>query len=131
MNALTGSNGAVVETYEYQAFGRTVIKDAGNGIHGQSPADNPFMYTSREYDAESRLYFYRARYYDPDTGRFLQEDPIPSINQYAYAENNPILLAAPLGLWAIGLQLGGSFEGGGAAVSECKDITVKSVGAAQ
>jgi RHS repeat-associated protein len=56
------------------------------------------MYTSREYDAESRFYFYRARYYDPDTGRFMEEDPVPNLNQYAYVNNNPMLLTDPLGL---------------------------------
>jgi len=42
----------------------------------------------------------RARHYDPDTGRFLQEDLVSSINQYAFADNSPILLTDPLGLQA-------------------------------
>ncbi len=37
---------------------------------------NPHTYTGREYDAESGLYYYRARYYNPTIGRFLSEDPI-------------------------------------------------------
>ncbi|MBI3011452.1 MAG: hypothetical protein HYY58_03035 [Candidatus Omnitrophica bacterium] len=37
---------------------------------------NPFLFTGREYDCESGLYYYRSRYYDSRTGRFLQEDPV-------------------------------------------------------
>ena len=55
-------------------------------------------YSSRELDGESGLYLMGARHYDPNTGRFLQEDPVPSINQFAYAANNPIVLNDPLGL---------------------------------
>jgi RHS repeat-associated protein len=96
--ALTDSSANIVETYEYSAFGKTTIKDASGTQHDTSTVGNPFMYTSREYDAESGFYFYRARYYDPETGRFMEEDPIPSINQYVYVANNPALLNDPLGL---------------------------------
>ena len=53
---------------------------------------NPFRYTARESDAETGLYYYRARYYDPATGRFSNEDPIQfdgGINLYAYVGNDP------------------------------------------
>lgn len=48
-----------------------------------------------------RPYYYRARYYDPSTGRFLSEDPLEfggEINFYRYVENNPVLLIDPFGL---------------------------------
>ncbi|MCL4244488.1 MAG: RHS repeat-associated core domain-containing protein, partial [Candidatus Dadabacteria bacterium] len=49
----------------------------GNIASQTGTAFNPYYsYTGREYDAESGLYYYRARYYDPSIGRFLQEDPI-------------------------------------------------------
>ena len=55
---------------------------------------NPLLYTGREFDAESGLYYYRARYYDPAIGRFLSEDPIGfdegGVNLYLYASNNPV-----------------------------------------
>ena len=55
--------------------------------------ENPFTYTGREYDVETGLYYYRARYYNPEIGRFISEDPIGFVeletNFYRYAFNSP------------------------------------------
>ncbi|MCL4244490.1 MAG: RHS repeat-associated core domain-containing protein [Candidatus Dadabacteria bacterium] len=62
---------------------------------------NPLLFTGREYDAESGLYYYRARYYDSSIGRFLSEDLIGfngGINIYTYVGNNPASFVDPLGL---------------------------------
>lgn len=60
-------------------------------------------YTARELDTESGLYLYRARYYDPQTGRFLNEDPIGLAggdqNLYAYVFDDPINNTDPSGLF--------------------------------
>jgi len=59
-------------------------------------------HTVQESDARTGLYYYRARYYDPQTGRFLIEDPIGfdgGDNGYAYSDNNPNRFADPTGLW--------------------------------
>ncbi len=85
--------GNVVQDYVYDAFGN-IVSQTGT-------TTNPFTYTGREYDSESGLYYYRARYYDPDIGRFIQEDPIGfagGINYYIYANNNPIIFTDPSGL---------------------------------
>jgi RHS repeat-associated protein len=61
---------------------------------------NPFQYTARESDTETGLYYYRARYYDPNLGRFLGEDPIRfagGSDFYAYAKNNAITFNDPFG----------------------------------
>jgi len=61
---------------------------------------NPYMFTGRRFDLETGLYYYRARYYDPDTGRFLQTDPIgygDGINWYNYCGNNPLNFTDPSG----------------------------------
>lgn len=58
------------------------------------------MNTGREWDQETSLYYCRARYYDPVTGRFLSEDPIEfqaGSNFYAYTLNNPVRFGDPSG----------------------------------
>ncbi|MBK8276652.1 MAG: RHS repeat-associated core domain-containing protein, partial [Nitrospira sp.] len=64
--------------------------------------EQPYTYTGREFDSESGLYYYRARYYDPASGRFLQEDPMGvvggDINLLRYVRNNPVNLLDPFGL---------------------------------
>ncbi len=107
--ALTFDDGSgkpqVVETYEYDAFGQVVIRDAAGAEQAASPVGNPFLYTGREYDDETGLYHYRARAYDPATGGFLQEDPLglaDDINPVAYVLANPISFTDPFGTSAIG-----------------------------
>jgi RHS repeat-associated protein len=51
--------------------------------------------------SKTRLYYYRARYYDPSAGRFLSEDPagfIPGVDFYTYVSNSPTNLVDPMGL---------------------------------
>lgn len=93
IQALTDAGGVVVGSYTYDAFGN-IVGQTGDLV-------NPYTYTGRELDAESGLYYYRARYYDPQTGRFISEDPIGfagGINLYAYVLNNPIRHVDPYGL---------------------------------
>ncbi len=91
---LTDSTGAVARALVTDSYGR-IVQDTGG-------VESPFAFTGREFDAESGLYFYRARYYDPATGRFLSKDPIGflggDINLYSYVGNNPINFTDPLGL---------------------------------
>ncbi|HNK51158.1 MAG TPA: RHS repeat-associated core domain-containing protein [Nitrospira sp.] len=92
---LTDINGAVAKAYAYDAY--------GNILESPGTVDQPYTYTGREYDSESGLYYYRARYYDPGTGRLLQKDPIGSflrdVNLYAYVTANPVNGVDPLGLF--------------------------------
>jgi RHS repeat-associated protein len=81
----------VAEQYFYFPFGQT-LQSAGT--------TNPFQFTGRENDGTGLMY-YRARYYVPDWGRFISEDPIGfagGINRYAYVNNAPQNSTDPSGL---------------------------------
>ncbi|MHA7918843.1 RHS repeat-associated core domain-containing protein [Alloalcanivorax xenomutans] len=122
VSALTGHNGAVEERTTFDAFGMPLSQSMPG-------TENTLLYTGREYDRNSGLYYYRARYYDPEIGRFISEDPARfegGINFYAYVGNNPINYNDPMGLvkWndAFSSGLGmitsgaGVFVGGATAV---------------
>lgn len=92
---MTDSSENIVKSYDYSAFGQIISES------GSLPFENVFTYTGREYDSDSGLYYYRARYYDAEIGRFLSRDQIGlagGINLYVYAGNNPIVLLDPNGL---------------------------------
>jgi len=90
--ALASGAAALAQTYTFDSFGKLT------GSTGS--LTNPFRYTAREFDSETNLYYYRARYYDPQVGRFLSEDSVKfaqGVNFYRYTENNPIGFSDPLG----------------------------------
>lgn len=98
--ALSNENSEIVEKYRYDVFGGPTIRDSNNTIISQSSIANPYMFTSRRFDTESALYYYRARYYAYDIGRFLQTDPIgyiDGLNMYTYCGNNSVNWIDPLG----------------------------------
>jgi RHS repeat-associated protein len=93
--ALSDENIDIVERYSYDIFGEP---------NTTSTIGNPYLFTARRFDPEAGLYYYRARYYAYDIGRFLQPDPIgydDGMNMYAYVENNPVNWYDPYGEEAI------------------------------
>ncbi|MFQ5420697.1 MAG: RHS repeat domain-containing protein, partial [Anaerolineae bacterium] len=93
VTGLTDSSGALAASYQYDAYGN-VRAQTGS-------VSNPFLFTGRYWDDDIDLYQYRARWYDPDNGRFLSRDPLGPINirqPYAYVNNNPATNVDPLGL---------------------------------
>lgn len=96
ITSLSSSAGSIANTYTYDSFGK-LTASTGSLV-------NPFRYTARESDTETGLYYYRARYYDPQGGRFLSEDPITfrgGANFYRYVKNSPVNLADPMGLYQL------------------------------
>jgi RHS repeat-associated protein len=114
ITALTNNEQEVVQSYTYDSFGN--LKDQKEQIN------QPYTFTGREWDEETGLYYYRARYYDAAAGRFISFDPIlrgishteatiyrqsikafplaqpPKLHPFVYVENRPINLGDPLGL---------------------------------
>jgi len=118
VTSLTNAAGAAAQAYTYDSFGN-IVATTGS-------LTNSFRYTGREFDPETSLYYYRARYYDQGTGRFISEDRLRlkgGLNFYRYASNNPIKSKDPYGLMTLNLGGTGSvgwgplhFQGGGGIV---------------
>ncbi len=94
----TSQVGVVLHEYRYDAWGNI---EAGAGEPG-------YAFTGREWDVETGLYYYRARYYDARSGRFLGEDPLrppkhmwadPSL--YPYVGENPTSRIDPSGMASV------------------------------
>ena len=88
--AQSGSSGAVGSKYKYGPFGESAAL-TGTTIG----------YTGQRYDSETGLYHYKARYYLPSIGRFLQADHVgyeAGMNLYAYVGNDPMDHTDPDGL---------------------------------
>jgi RHS repeat-associated protein len=94
--AMTDSSGNIVNEYAYDEF--------GNIVGNSETVSNPFKYVGQYgvMDEGNGFYYMRARYYDPQNGRFISEDPIGlggGINQFAYASDNPVNRIDPHGLF--------------------------------
>lgn len=112
---VAGSNGALVNHIDYSVFGEILSQT--------NPArSSRFTYTGREYDAESGLYYYRYRMYDPGSGRFMSEDPLGfrggDTNLQRFVKNSPINFLDPFGLTA-------SIEAGAIHTKEPKEAPAK------
>jgi RHS repeat-associated protein len=92
VSSLSNAAGALAQTHTFGSF--------GNQTASSGSLTSPFRYTARELDSETNLYFFRARYFEPQTGRFLSEDPLGfsvSKDFYAYVLNNPVNAIDPVG----------------------------------
>jgi RHS repeat-associated protein len=96
VRALTDSTGVVTDTYDYDAWGNTV-NSTGSTI-------NTYLYRGERYDPDLGLYYLRARYCNPLTGRFLTRDvtkrPVfdpPALHKYLYTGVNPVNQIDPTG----------------------------------
>jgi RHS repeat-associated protein len=115
--AITDGDGKVQEVNIYGPFGETEFSYKAT-LHKIQPekraellvdpflysSDNRYMYTGQEQDEFGGLIYYNARWYDPEVGRFISEDPAAAnpndpltINRYIYCRNNPLIYVDPSG----------------------------------
>ena len=93
---LRDASGALLNKYQYDVWGNLESKE--EKVH------NPFLYSGELWDDTTQLQYLRARWYDPNTGRFINEDSYEgelndrlSLNLYAYVSNNPLRYVDPSG----------------------------------
>jgi len=100
--ALSDGNESVIERYRYDAYGACTVLDADGSTDadGLSDVANPYAFTGRRLDVESRLMQYRNRYYAPTLGRLISRDPQGYGDGYAlyvYVSGAPSARTDPLG----------------------------------
>jgi RHS repeat-associated protein len=91
---ITNQSGAIIQRYTYSSFGKIESQLDTNFVQ-------PYTFTAREFDWEVGVYYFRARFYDPATGRFSSEDPngfASGLNFYGFVGNNPVGRIDPYGL---------------------------------
>ena len=95
---LTNAAGTVTDRYAYDA--------CGNLLKKEGDTENDFLYTGEQYNANTGLYYLRARYMDPSTGTFISMDSYPgslydpvSLHKYLYA--NPVKYTDPTGYFSL------------------------------
>ncbi len=124
VHALADETGSIVESYRFDAWGNVLEVRDQDGllsiVNGQwsSPLGNRFLFQGREYSWATGLYNFRARWYDPVTGRWLSKDPIGisgGLDQYVAFANNPVMFIDPDGEAILefgaakGLYVGGKY----------------------
>ena len=105
---ICNTSGTLIGEYAYDAWGN-LLEEPESGIM----KDNPFRYRGYYYDTSIGLYYLNSRYYDPETGRFLNEDlvsylepeTIGGINLYAYCLNDPVNNIDPSGHLVLSLLI--------------------------
>ncbi|MFC1637727.1 RHS repeat-associated core domain-containing protein, partial [Candidatus Margulisiibacteriota bacterium] len=98
---ITDEDGEVRQRYLFEPFG-SILASKGK------ENDNNYTFTGKEYDRDSGLFYYGARYYDPKIGRFITKDVAApdhenpqTLNRYVYCMNNPLKYVDPAGLKAL------------------------------
>jgi RHS repeat-associated protein len=107
------SQGNLLNHISYDGFGNVTRQTNAN-------LNFRFGYTGREFDQETGLHYYRARYYDASIGRFISEDPVGfgagDTNLYRYVGNSPTNFVDPDGQYALALSGGGLLLAGAFAI---------------
>jgi RHS repeat-associated protein len=112
---VTAPNGDIIHRRVFEPFGQVVAETAPTEATAQ-------LFTGQRFEATSGLYDFRARWYDPEAGRFLSVDPVvqsasdpQTVNGYGYVRNNPVNLTDSTGKFLDGRALAFAASWGGAA----------------
>ena len=93
---ITNLNGEVVQHIEYVPFGEVFIEERNNVWN------TPYLFNAKEFDEETGMYYYGARYYEPRLSLWMSTDPLeeeyPNITTYGFCHNNPLILIDPDGM---------------------------------
>ena len=85
---ITNLDGEVAQHIKYVPFGEVFIEERNNTWN------TPYLFNAKEFDEETGMYYYGARYYEPRLSLWMSVDPLqekyPNISTYCYAANNPI-----------------------------------------
>ena len=102
---ITNLEGEVVQHIEYVPFGEVFVEERNNLWN------TPYLFNAKEFDEETGLYYYGARYYDPRVSLWISTDPMedkfPSVSSYTYVLNNPLNILDPNGADIVYVNLGG------------------------
>ena len=94
---ITNSAGEPHQYFVNLPYGETLFEKSQNFDY-----DNPYKFNGKELDQETGLYYYGARYYDPETSVWLSVDPLvekyPNLNPYTYTFSNPVRFMDPTGM---------------------------------
>ena len=89
-----------IQEFAYMGSDLLLYEKASESEHQESIVKNSYLFQGRSYDPISGLYYYRARYYHPELGRFIQADPMgyeDSMNTYQAFNQNPVNYTDPMG----------------------------------
>ena len=93
---ITNLEGEVVQHIEYVPFGEVFIEERNNVWN------TPYLFNAKEFDEETGMYYYGARYYEPRLSLWMSTDPLEedyyNVSTYCYVFNNPLRFIDPTGL---------------------------------
>ena len=107
---ITNLDGEVVQHIEYVPIGEVFIEERN------SVWNTPYLFNAKEFDEETGLYYYGARYYEPRLSLWLSTDPAQEktlhLTTYNFSQNNPINYIDADGLWSLKIKFGFSLDTG-------------------
>jgi len=105
VTGLADNTGKLVAEYWWGPFGELIA------AKGEMADANPFRFATKYFDAETGLYYFGHRYYDPTTGQWMNREPLgeeESLNLYSYCHNDPVNKVDRLGLDSVSIEMEGA-----------------------